>query len=149
MSGSIGIFSRRFERLHLFTGYEVGNRDSHDVWLGLSKRWSRVAVSGAARAFTTDGYYIVPEERRGTADTQGRRTVRDGRCAHRSLHRVRAISFKGDVLAEERTERHPTDPQFDGTGNRFAALRAAVQETNRFRCWASTRGRASTAPSIR
>jgi outer membrane cobalamin receptor len=65
MTGAIGIFTREAEPLRLFAGYETGNRRTHDAWLGFSNLWRRFAISGAGRAFTTDGYYIVPETFRG------------------------------------------------------------------------------------
>jgi hypothetical protein len=48
----------------------VRQRNTHDISAGFSEAWSRLAISGAARAFTTDGYYIVPESIRGAADTR-------------------------------------------------------------------------------
>ena len=61
MAGSISLISRAAEKRHVEAGYEGGNEDSHDAWLGLSNLWSKWALSGHGRAFTTDGYYIVPE----------------------------------------------------------------------------------------
>ncbi len=102
MSGSIGIFSRQFDALHLFTGYEGGNRNSHDVWLGVSKRWSRVAVSGSGRAFHTDGYYIVPEERRGPADTLAGVQFVTGDIRIDNYTSFGNFFLRGSVLAEDR-----------------------------------------------
>jgi outer membrane cobalamin receptor len=121
MSGSIGIFSRQFDRLHLFTGYEGGNRDSHDVWLGLSKRWSRVAVSGAGRAFTTDGYYIVPEERRGPADTLAGVRFVTGDVRIDQYTNWGNLFVKGDALAEER--KNGTQLTHNSTGLGTVSLR--------------------------
>ena len=101
MSGSIGIFSRQFDRLHLFTGYEGGNRNSHDVWLGFSKRWSRVAVSGAARAFTTDGYYIVPESVAARPTPWPASASSPATCASTTTP-LGEFFFKTNMLAEER-----------------------------------------------
>ncbi|HUK17797.1 MAG TPA: Plug domain-containing protein, partial [Bryobacteraceae bacterium] len=68
MSGAIGVFGRQPEKLHLLGDYETGNRDTQDVSAGFSDVWSGVAISGTARGFTTDGYYIVPESIRGAVD---------------------------------------------------------------------------------
>ncbi len=68
MTGAIGIFTREPERLHLLGGFEAGNRNTQDATLGFSQLWSMVAISGAARAFSTDGYYIVPATNRGSVD---------------------------------------------------------------------------------
>src|SRR5262245_26675355 len=70
MSGAIGLFSRPPEQWHLFGQYEFGNQDTHDLSAGFSQAWSKFAFSGAVRAFTTDGYYIVPQRIRGLADTK-------------------------------------------------------------------------------
>jgi len=69
MSGAIGLFSRPPEKLHLLAGYEAGNENTHDLSGGLSSVWRQAAISGVARAFTTDGYYIVPQNIRGPVDT--------------------------------------------------------------------------------
>ena len=68
MSGAIGIFTRPPEPMHLVAGFEAGNRDTEDATLGFSDTSSRTAVSGAGRAFTTGGYYIVPPAIRGSVD---------------------------------------------------------------------------------
>jgi outer membrane receptor protein involved in Fe transport len=68
MTGAIGIFTRQPERLHLFGGFVAGNRNTEDATLGFSNLWGAAAISGAARAFHTDGYYIVPEANRGSVD---------------------------------------------------------------------------------
>src|SRR5581483_2958842 len=68
MAGSIGLFSRPAEKHHVQAGFETGNETTEDAWLGASNLWSKWALSGHGRAFTTDGYYIVPEPVRGPAD---------------------------------------------------------------------------------
>jgi outer membrane cobalamin receptor len=70
MSGAIGIFSRQPEKLHVLGEYEFGNENTHDLSAGFADAWSRLAISGTARAFTTDGYFIVPASIRGAADTR-------------------------------------------------------------------------------
>src|ERR1035437_3816301 len=65
MSGAIGIFSRQPETLHVLAEYEFGNENTHDLSAGFADVWSRVAISGAARAFPSDGYFIVPASIRG------------------------------------------------------------------------------------
>ena len=102
MGGAIGIFSRPPERRHLIASYEGGNRDTHEVTAGYSEQWSAWALSGYGRAFTTDGYYLVPEGKRGAADT-----LAGVRFVTGDLHVDRYTSFgdfffKTDVLAEER-----------------------------------------------
>jgi outer membrane cobalamin receptor len=68
MSGAIGLFTRPPEPLHLSAAFEAGNRNSRDASLGFSHLWRGLAVSGAARAYSTGGYYIVPDSIRGPVD---------------------------------------------------------------------------------
>src|SRR4051794_38499676 len=70
MSGAIGLFSRPAENRRITGYYEGGNRDTHSVGAGYSQIWSKFAASVQTRAFTTDGYFIVPANRRGTADSK-------------------------------------------------------------------------------
>ena len=102
MSGAIGVFSRQPETLHLLAEYEFGNESTHDISAGFSQAWSRLAVSGAARAFTTDGYYIVPASIRGAADTHAnvQFVTADVRVDHYTS--AGNLFFKTSMLAEER-----------------------------------------------
>src|SRR5258708_10184594 len=50
--------------------YDGGNLNTHELSGGASDTWRRFAVSGFARAFTTDGYFIVPKSVRGSIDTR-------------------------------------------------------------------------------
>jgi outer membrane cobalamin receptor len=68
MSGAIAVFSTQPQSMHLLADYETGNRDTQDATLGFSTMWRNFAVSGMGRAFTTDGYYIVPAAIRGAVD---------------------------------------------------------------------------------
>ena len=102
MSGAIAIFSRQGETRHLLAEYEAGNEDTHDVSLGFSDLWAGAAVSGAVRAFTTDGYYIVPGPIRGAADRPA-----GVRFATGDIHIDRYTSpgnffLKTNILAEDR-----------------------------------------------
>ncbi|MCX6631307.1 MAG: TonB-dependent receptor [Candidatus Solibacter sp.] len=102
MSGAIGLFSRQPEKLHLLAEYQFGNLDTHDLSAGFSHAWSRLAISGAARAFTTDGYYIVPAAIRGAADRPAsvRFVTSDVRIDRYTS--FGNLFFKTSVLAEER-----------------------------------------------
>ena len=70
MGGALGLFTRPAERLHFQAGYEIGNRNTHEVTAGASDLWRHVAISAFGRAFTTDGYFIVPSSIRGAVDHQ-------------------------------------------------------------------------------
>ncbi len=102
MSGAIAVFSRPPEALHLVADYEFGNDDSEDVSLGFSHAWGRAAVSGSGRAFTTDGYFIVPGAIRGAVDRQAgvRFVTGDFRVDHYTS--LGNFFLKADVLAEDR-----------------------------------------------
>ena len=77
MSGAIGLFSRPPERFHLFSQYEYGNQKTHDSGRRLFADCGRASpFSGAARAFTTDGYYIVPAAHPRRGRYPGRRPLR-------------------------------------------------------------------------
>jgi len=114
MGGAISIFSRSLEEPRLTASYEGGNANTHEVSAGYAGRWSALGVSGFGRAFSTDGYYVVPKELRGPVDQ--RAGVRFAAGAIR-LDWFRAgdrLSFKADVLAEER--RNGTALQTNSTG---------------------------------
>jgi outer membrane cobalamin receptor len=121
MSGTIGLFSRPPERLRLFGQYEYGNLQTHDLSTGFSQLWSKFAFSGTARAFTTDGYYIVPEPIRGRADTTAgvRFVTGDVHLDHYSS--IGDFFLKTNILAEER--KNGTVLTHNSTGMGTASLR--------------------------
>jgi outer membrane cobalamin receptor len=128
MSGAIGLFSRPPERLHLFGEYEYGNEDTHDLSAGFSQTWSRFAFSGAARAFTTDGYFIVPENLRGRADTLAgvRFVTSDVHLDHYS--KSGDFFLKANMLAEER--KNGTVLTHNSTGLGTVSLRYVKEFTS-------------------
>jgi outer membrane cobalamin receptor len=102
MSGAITIFSRQPEARHLLFSYETGNKNTHDVSAGFWNQWRGWAFSGAARAFTTDGYYIVPESIRGKADHRAGVRFATGDVHVDRFSSFGKLFFKADVLVEER-----------------------------------------------
>ncbi len=102
MSGAIGIFSRPAERLRLLGDYEIGNNDSHDVSTGFSDLWSQWAFSGTGRAFTTDGYYIVPVPIRGPVDQKAAVRFVTGDVHLDHFSSWGNLYLKTDVLVEDR-----------------------------------------------
>jgi outer membrane receptor protein involved in Fe transport len=102
MAGSISLISRAAERAHVESGYEAGNENSHDAWLGLSNIWSKWALSGHGRAFHTDGYFIVPEAVRGTVDQRAGVRFVTGDVRLDYLGGVNHFFLKSDLLAESR-----------------------------------------------
>ena len=102
MSGAIAAFSRPPERNHLLADYEIGNDGTQDISLGASQLWSHWALSGSARAFETDGYYIVPISIRGAVDRRANEKFVTGAVFVDHFSPFGNFFFKVDMLAEER-----------------------------------------------
>ncbi|MGD0771844.1 MAG: TonB-dependent receptor [Candidatus Solibacter sp.] len=128
MSGAIGLFSRPAEKLRLFAQYEFGNENTHDISLGFSDVWSRVAISGTARAFTTDGYFIVPANIRGAADTRANVEFVTGDVRIDHYTSIGDLFFKTSILAEER--QNGTVLTHNSTGLGTVSLRYRREFTN-------------------
>lgn len=102
MSGVVSLFSRTPQGAHGSLGLEGGNLGQYSVDGAASALWGNWGLSGRARAFTTDGYYIVPANIRGRIDTPaGVRFVAPQAKVDYLGGGVRA-SFRADVLVEER-----------------------------------------------
>src|SRR5262249_20940629 len=127
MGGAIGLFSRPAARHHLTGSYEGGNRDTHEVSTGFSETWNRFAISGYGRAFTTDGYFLIPKPQRGLADRLAgvRFVAGDARVDHHAS--IGDFFFKMDVLAEDR--QNGTSLQHNSTSFGNLSLRYARQFT--------------------
>src|SRR5664279_3143157 len=128
MSGAIGLFSRQPEKLHVLAEYEFGNQDTHDLSAGFADAWSRVAISGTARAFTTDGYYIVPASIRGAADTRANVQFVTGDVRIDDYTSAGDLFFKTSMLAEER--QNGTLLTHNSTGLGTLSLRYAREFTS-------------------
>jgi outer membrane receptor protein involved in Fe transport len=102
MAGAIAIVSRDAEARHLTAGYQAGNEASHDAWMGASHLWPRWAVSAYGRAFTTDGYFIVPENIRGSVDRPANVRFATGDARLDWFGGPNTLFFKTGILAEER-----------------------------------------------
>ena len=102
MSGAIGLFTRPPEPLHLSAAFEAGNRNSRDASLGFSHLWRGLSISGAARAYSAGGYYIVPDAIRGPVDQPAAVRFVTGNV-HIDQYTSFGDFFIGiDVLAEDR-----------------------------------------------
>lgn len=103
MGGALGLFSGSDRKAGGSLGYETGNRRSHELSgagsLFVNPKW---ALSGSARAFTTDGYFIVPQRVRGPVDTQA--NVEFAASAGRLdyLTERQKLFVRADSLAETR-----------------------------------------------
>jgi outer membrane cobalamin receptor len=128
MSGAIGMFSRPAEKFHLFGQYEMGNERTHDISMGFSDLWGRTAISGFARAFRSDGYYIVPANIRGAADTQANVEFATGDLRLDQYTSIGDFFFKTSILAEER--QNGTAITHNSTGLGTISLRYAREFTN-------------------
>jgi outer membrane receptor protein involved in Fe transport len=102
MGGAIALFSREPEMRRLSGSYEAGNRDTHIASLGYSHLFSKAAISGRGRAFTTDGYFIVPEASRGPVDTMAAVRFVAGDTRADFLGSNQRLFLKADVLVEDR-----------------------------------------------
>ncbi|MCU1275803.1 MAG: TonB-dependent receptor, plug, partial [Bryobacterales bacterium] len=123
MGGVISIWSREPERRRLNASYEGGNHNTHDVSAGYSDLWSHWAVSGEARAFSTDGYFIVPKNLRGSVDTPANVRFATGDARIDWFGGSDRLFAKVDLLAEER--QNGTVLQHNSTGLGEAALHYA------------------------
>ncbi|MEJ7605445.1 MAG: TonB-dependent receptor [Bryobacteraceae bacterium] len=102
VSGAIALFSRPAERHRVTGSYEGGNKNTHQVTGGASNHWGKYAASANVRAFTTDGYYIVRQDRRGLADTPANVRFIGGTARLDYLGGSDRLFLKLDILAEER-----------------------------------------------
>jgi outer membrane receptor protein involved in Fe transport len=128
MSGAIHLFSRPPERLRLTAAYEGGNKDTHSLTGGASHLFDRFAVSGLVRAFTTDGYFVVREDRRGPVDTPAGVRFVSGVSRFDYLGSKDRMFVKLDILAEERE--NGTRLTQNSTGLGTLAGHYTHQETN-------------------
>ena len=103
MGGAVALFSREPEKGRVTASYETGNRDTHVVSVGGSHVWSnRFAVSGNSRAFTTDGYYLIPERSRGSVDQRANVRFVASDARFDILGARQRFFLKTDVVVEER-----------------------------------------------
>ncbi|HWR53509.1 MAG TPA: TonB-dependent receptor [Bryobacteraceae bacterium] len=116
MGGVVSLFSREPEGLRFNAAYEGGNRNSHELSGGASNLWSRWAASAHARAFTTDGYYVVPEQNRGTVDRPVLARFVAGVARVDWFSAIDRVYLKLDVLAEERENGTPLQRNSTGLG---------------------------------
>jgi outer membrane cobalamin receptor len=128
MSGAIGIFSRPVEKFHVLAEYEFGNDSTHDISTGFADMWSRMAISGSARAFTSDGYFIVPASIRGAADSRANVEFVTGDVHIDQYTSIGNFYLKTSLLAEER--QNGTVITHNSTGMGTLSLRYAREFTN-------------------
>ncbi len=103
MGGAVALFSREPAARRWTMGYETGNRGTHQLnaggaWQPGPGWW----LSGHGRAFTTDGYYIVPASVRGVIDTRANTRFTGGALRLDRAGAGQNLFLRADVLAEER-----------------------------------------------
>ncbi|MBK7931841.1 MAG: TonB-dependent receptor [Bryobacterales bacterium] len=106
MAGAITLFTREPERAShtraLFGSYEAGNRGTHQAEAGYANLFGRVGLTASARAFTTDGYYIVGEAFRGPVDRPATTRFVAPTARFDYLGTTQRFFAKVDMLVEER-----------------------------------------------
>jgi outer membrane receptor protein involved in Fe transport len=114
MGGAIGLFSREPERYRAEGGYEGGGHNSHLASGSLSHLASRWAAAARFRAFSTDGFFLLPEDRRGSVDRRAGVDFAAGNASVDFLGAAHRFFLKLDVLAERRS--NGTGLQRNSTG---------------------------------
>jgi outer membrane cobalamin receptor len=102
MGGAISLFTEEPSRSRLRGAYEAGNRKTHSISTAATRLGRHLALSGSARAFTTGGYFIVPEELRGAVDRKADLRFLAGNARLDVLSPEARLFVKFDALAEER-----------------------------------------------
>jgi outer membrane cobalamin receptor len=102
MSGTLSIFSPA--ETHRASEVTVlgGNNGTAEVSAGYSDLWGKWGFSAHSRDMNTDGYYIVPDYLRGTADTRANVQFATGNINLDYLGVTNRLSLHFDVLAEDR-----------------------------------------------
>ncbi|HWB86408.1 MAG TPA: TonB-dependent receptor [Bryobacteraceae bacterium] len=128
MSGTLALFSRPPEARHLLASFEAGNKDTEDATLGYSTIWRDFAFSANARAFSTEGYFVVPSSIRGAVDRTAdvRFITTDAHIDHYTT--VGNIFINANILAEER--QNGTVLTHNSTGLGTVSLRYEREFTN-------------------
>ena len=68
MGGAINIFPPEPTTQHLSAGAQAGTQDTVDIWADYTEAFPHFAITGGGRGFTTEGYFVVPENLRGAID---------------------------------------------------------------------------------
>lgn len=102
MGGAIAAFTREASK-RFWASYEGGSDNTEEVEAGASDIWrQRFAATTDVRAFSTDGYFIVPANLRGAVDRRANERFVAGNLKLDYLGGVQRFTVKLDILAEER-----------------------------------------------
>ena len=102
LGGAIGLFSREAEHAHVYAGYEGGTQGDNDVWAGGSNLWRNFALSASARAFRSNGYYVVPLSVRGAADQKANVEFVTGNFRFDTFRGTHRLFAELNILGEDR-----------------------------------------------
>lgn len=102
MGGAIAMFSPEPQSSHGLFSYMGGNEGTNELSGDYTNLWDRFGFSTNLRAFTSDGYYIVPGDLRGTADDKANVRFVTGGVNLDYLGDYNRLNLHFDVLAEER-----------------------------------------------
>ena len=111
MGGAVSLFSRPASAWRAALGVEAGAVGANQVDGSLAGLWRHLGASMEVRAFGTDGYFIVPESLRGSADRRANVRFIAGLTRLDCMSAHDQLFVKLDMLAEERqngTMRRPT-----------------------------------------
>jgi outer membrane cobalamin receptor len=102
MGGAISLLAPPPQHQHLLVSYFGGNESTNELSGGYSNLWDRFGFSTNVRGFTTDGYYIVPDNLRGSVDDRANVHFVGGATYLDYLGDSNRLNLKLDILAEER-----------------------------------------------
>ncbi|MEP7366845.1 MAG: TonB-dependent receptor, partial [Acidobacteriota bacterium] len=107
MAGAITLFTREPEKAShkqaLFGSYDFGNLNTHQAEAGYSNLFAnKFGVSASARAYTTNGYYIVAEPNRGPVDREANARFVAPTVRFDYLGAQQRFFVKSDILIENR-----------------------------------------------
>lgn len=102
MGGAIALFSPEPQPQHVLFSYLGGSQGTNELSGAYTNLWGRFGFSSNIRAFTTDGYYIVPSDLRGRADVKANVRFVTGAMNVDYLGDYDRLNLHFDVLAEER-----------------------------------------------
>jgi outer membrane receptor protein involved in Fe transport len=102
MAGAISLLSKDPDKHMLTAGYEAGNRGTQELTFGLSDVWKHFAASTFVRAFSTDGYFIIPSAFRGAVDTPAGVDFVAGNARFDVFGGAHRFFAKLDIVAEDR-----------------------------------------------
>lgn len=116
MGGALGLFTREPAPRRFSAGWDFGTRGTQQVTASGSHVWSRFAVSSQFRAFTWDGYTLVPDAQRGQVDTDANSRFAGGVFRVDYLGSQDRLFVRTDILAEERKNGTPLQNNSTGLG---------------------------------